>query len=540
MKKKKWMSLLLGAALLFTAACGGGGTDGADGQASKPAPEQTREAVTEDTAPADTDAAAGTVDASQLEPVTLKFYFIGEPAKDNGLVFDEINRLLKEKINAEIEAVYLSWGDWDQRYPLLFTSGEEFDMIYTADWAMYSETASKGGFYPLTMEMLEKNCPLTVASLPEVAWSSSAINDQYYLIPQNNYFSNHYGFMLRGDLRKKYGMDEIKTVDQMEEFMDQVLENEPGMIPLDISRDNAEMYMRAIVVYPAEHWYLAGEHTGVYTYDFTDPEKLELTPFYELPGYEEHLERMVRWNRKGFLSKSDLTAANAERFDAGKSAVKICNITEANTAWQTAKLNHPDWEVEYMSLLDDKMLGSTGYSQGVAFNARSKNIDRAMMAADLLGYDPELNFLINSGLPGVHNEIVGTQEYEGKEFLKIKGIRPDDYGGHSYYCFSNMPSIPTESFEGYTETMLSYFFDQAAHHPLDGMAFLTDNVTTEVANTSNVLMEYLPVMYLGFEEDPKATLEEFKQKLKDAGIDAVNAEMKRQAQARFDAAKSAE
>ena len=85
--------------------------------------------------------------------------------------------------------------------------------------------------------------------------------------------------------------------------------------------------------------------------------------------------------------------------------------------------------------------------------------------------------------------------------------------------------------------MLSYFYDQAVHHPLDGMSFLTDAVTTEVAATSNVLSEYLPVMYLGFTDDPKATLEEFKQKLKDAGIDAVNKEMEKQAKERFEAGK---
>ena len=42
---------------------------------------------------------------------------------------------------------------------------------------------------------------------------------------------------------------------------------------------------------------------------------------------------------------------------------------------------------------------------------------------------------------------------------------------------------------------------------------------------------------IGFTDDPKATLEEFKQKLKDAGIDAVNKEMEKQAKERFDAGK---
>lgn len=54
----------------------------------------------------------GNSEASTLDPVTLKFYFIGEPATDNEEVFNEINRILTEKINATIEPVYLSWGDW--------------------------------------------------------------------------------------------------------------------------------------------------------------------------------------------------------------------------------------------------------------------------------------------------------------------------------------------------------------------------------------------------------------------------------------------
>lgn len=526
MKSRRLMGILL--ALTVGAAAMACGNNGAEQGAVETGSEAEG---------AEDGEASGETAGAAMDPVSLKFYFIGEPAPDTARVWEEINRLLAEKINATIEPSYLSWGEWDQKYPLLFSSGEDFDMIYTADWALYSETASKGGFYPLTMEMIEKNCPLTVANLPESAWSSSSLKGQNYIIPQNNFFANHYGFIIRGDLRKKYGMDKIRDVDKVESYMEQVLHNETGMIPLDVSRDNAEMLMRAVVMYPDEHWYLAGEHTGVLTYDFTDPAKFELTPFYELPGYEEHLERMQRWNEKGYLSKSDLTSSHAERFDAGKSAVKIGNLSDALAAWQSARINHPDWEVEYVNLLEGKKLGSVGYSQGVAFNVRTRNIDRAMMAADLLGYDPELNFLINSGIPGVHAEIVDTIEYDGHELKKTKGINPDGYGGYSYWCFSNAPSVPAEEFEGYTDIMLSYFYQQGVHHPLDGFPFMTENVATEVANTSNVLSEYLPVMYLGVTEDYKKTFEAFRQKLSENGIDAVNAEMEKQARERFDAAQ---
>ena len=120
-----------------------------------------------------------------------------------------------------------------------------------------------------------------------------------------------------------------------------------------------------------------------------------------------------------------MTATTTERFQAGKSAVQFHNIGTANTYWQLTKKEHPDWEVEYINLLKGKKLGSSGYlGNGLAFNARSKNLERAIMAADLLNYDPELNFLINSGIPGVHSEIVGKKTVNGREYDVVRGIKP--------------------------------------------------------------------------------------------------------------------
>jgi len=87
----------------------------------------------------------------------------------------------------------------------------------------------------------------------------------------------------------------------------------------------------------------------------------------------------------------------------------------------------------------------------------------------------------------------------------------------STWCFANTFALPEESFDGYAETCDSYYYHQKVDHPLDGMTFVTDSVNTQVANNANVMSEYIPVLYLGFAEDPEATLAEFKKKLKDGG-----------------------
>ena len=113
-KLRKWLAAGLSMTMaLALVACGSGAKNdtksNADGSAVKQASTQSKSS------------SAGTESkASTLEPVTLKMYFLGEPQSDNDMVFEEINKKLTEKINAKIEPHYLSWGDYQQRYPLLF------------------------------------------------------------------------------------------------------------------------------------------------------------------------------------------------------------------------------------------------------------------------------------------------------------------------------------------------------------------------------------------------------------------------------------
>ena len=111
-KLRKWLSAGLSMTMaLALVACGGGTKNetksSAGGSTVKQASVQSK-----------TSSAGTESKASTLEPVTLKMYFLGEPQSDNDMVFEEINKLLTEKINAKIEPHYLSWGDYQQRYPL--------------------------------------------------------------------------------------------------------------------------------------------------------------------------------------------------------------------------------------------------------------------------------------------------------------------------------------------------------------------------------------------------------------------------------------
>ena len=82
-------------------------------------------------AQAETEEASGAEEAGPdiSEEVTLVMYLIGDRPADNDEVFAKINERLKAEINATIDVKFMSWGEYEQKYPLIFASGEDWDII---------------------------------------------------------------------------------------------------------------------------------------------------------------------------------------------------------------------------------------------------------------------------------------------------------------------------------------------------------------------------------------------------------------------------
>ena len=180
-----------------TAAASGGGSSESSGSG---AADNSGSSAAED----------GAIDLS--EHVDLKMYLIGDRTPDFDEVYAEINKILEEKLNCSISVDFLSWGEHDTKYSLLFSSGEDFDLIFTAPgWCHYQQTVALGGLYPLSEEFIQTYAPGIWEVLPEVAWQQAAIDGQVYMVPN---FQQEFGqdvLAVRGDLLEKYGMTDIRN-----------------------------------------------------------------------------------------------------------------------------------------------------------------------------------------------------------------------------------------------------------------------------------------------------------------------------------------
>ena len=202
-KKGKVLSLLLALVMLTTVlgACGSGDS-GKEKDTGAPADTQTEsQSDGEETADAqaETEEASGAEEAGPdiSEEVTLVMYLIGDRPADNDEVFAKINERLKAEINATIDVKFMSWGEYEQKYPLIFASGEDWDIIYTADWCFYNAQATKQGFYEITQEALETYAPMSAETMYPEAWEQAKVDDKVYMLPMNYKEITAYVYMVR-------------------------------------------------------------------------------------------------------------------------------------------------------------------------------------------------------------------------------------------------------------------------------------------------------------------------------------------------------
>lgn len=106
MKKRLIAALLtLSTAAMVLTGCGSSKDSGSS---------QTTAAATEDAGTAD----AGTADTSK--EVELVMYVVSDRPAGQDVVDENLNKLLKEKLNCTLKINWIGWAEYAQKYPMLY------------------------------------------------------------------------------------------------------------------------------------------------------------------------------------------------------------------------------------------------------------------------------------------------------------------------------------------------------------------------------------------------------------------------------------
>ena len=469
----------------------------------------------------------GTTD--DLKPVELKMYLIGDKPKDFDAVYGKVNEIMKEKINATLNVNFLSWGDMTTKYQLLFQSGEDFDMIFTAaGWGYYSQVATKNGFLELTEDMLKQYAPNIYENEPEEAWKQAKINDKIYMVPNDRQELGTNVFGIRGDLAKKYGFDKIDSYETLEKYMAAVAEGEKDNGIKVLANGGGQMLQWPYMIEKYAFSTINGAPTPSIGYDVNDTSG-NVFAFIDTPEYMEYAKKMKEFADKGYWASDSISskASRDEDFVAGKTGLMVWNIgTVANRVVEMNKAN-ASFDAQVVDLSKGVNRVAQPYiNGGVGINANSKNKERALMAIDLLRYDEEINNLTWYGIEETHWAEAADMKYEplaDTGNFPAGNVCPWGWYSTKYARTSSTdPAIVQETINDWTENYI-------VENPLSAFNFDDSNVKNEMAAVGNVITQYGVPLDLGMVSDVEAGVKEYREKLSEAGFDKILEECKSQA-----------
>jgi putative aldouronate transport system substrate-binding protein len=464
------------------------------------------------------------------QPVKITGYLIGAAPEGAQAVFDALNAKLKADLGAKLEINYIGWNEVNSKYPLVLAGGEEVDWIFTADWAPYTTQAVRGAFLELTPELLRKDMPRHWAATPAEAWAEARVNGRVYMIPTATPDRKLPVALIRGDLRKKYGLAPIASVRDLEPYLAAVKKGEPKMVPIDLG-NGYDIGQPICAVLAPDLPPIFSAFFGLIYGNYEDPRHglVDLLDDRYRPAFRKAAMLMKRWYDRGYFNEAPFAnpVLSKQSFAAGRSAVGFGNSQDIQEVLAFSQAKGYDPEII-------TILSSTGHSvadsytgNGVAIAAGCKNVGLTLRVLDLLMEDPAYAKLAYFGIEG-RNYILTP---DGRVALP-PGVTPEsntypvDAAGFWFLDKDHLPPLASWT--------PSYLAHRAALRTLlvpstfFGFTFVPHQVKNEIAAITVVMDQYWAPLAVGAVADVDRALAELASKLAAARVDRALAELKSQ------------
>jgi putative aldouronate transport system substrate-binding protein len=474
--------------------------------------------------------APGLVGAQDLSKrVELQFYMLGDAPKDLALVQGEINKMALKDINATVKFNFIPWANMETMYNLLLASGQTVDLLYAANWCFYGRYAEQGAFLPLD-GLIQKAAPELYAFVPKDYWKASSINGKMYGVPATWKEYTSPGFFWREDLRKKYNLPVPDSLEHMEAYCDGIRKYEPNMIPISPdgvpAADFALMLKYKGIEYPpATHQY---PFYGMKVFS-KDPANLQ--EYFYSKDFIDDAAMFKRWADKGFWPKGLLSQTYPPEGDSmlkGVSAIHIAytNAAKWASAQATVKAAHPDWDFGWLAYgeLNGAIHPAHATQNLFVVPKNSANPERALMFYQRLVMDKRYNQLSEYGIEGKHYRVTSDGWYEAID-PKTSGFAREGLDGWAWrnpaYSIYEKPfAALLDVFKKYDKISTPNFLGGFSEDPTP--------YQSELAAFNQVWTQYGIPIIAGLAGDPQKAVETFRAKAKEAGIDKIRAEQKKQ------------
>ena len=467
----------------------------------------------------------------------------------NAEMLAELNKILTDKVNAEINIVWISWTDYLANYNLRIASMDgSIDLIGSStDWLDAWPNAKRGGFLELSPEMLEKYAPVTWASVPKEHWDVCTYEGDIYFIPEDNYsqWTNH-GFIYRLDWAKEAGLENgCQTWADLTTYVKYVKATYGDKLialwDTDGTAYPASGYICSFAKWRNIDGLASGALWGGY---LDDPYTINCLYLVETDKLVEYAKLMKEWDEIGVWPTDVLSntgADNRTEFRQGKTALEQ-HHTQTWTGIVSPKADpnntmyqdDPDADVGFYYWGKE-----AGYvtrdlvTHGVAaVSAASENPERTLMVYDLLRNDADCYNLFNYGLKDRTYAIdENGMRYQPDTFDNDK----DSISTNWWWGRNDDLEIPSAAMNW---DAINALYDEynaiAVMYPYEAFVFDNTNVQSYINQCNEIYNTYMKYICFGqYDKTPEEIVAEFQDALRSAGVDEVTAELQAQIDATY-------
>ncbi len=467
-------------------------------------------------------------DVDLSEHVTLTMYLYGSEAQAAPQVMEEFNKKLTADMNTSLEIKYIDWGDISTKYPLLWASGEYFDLAYCSQESpvTFNTLATQGSLYDLT-EILDKYAPKLKEKEVEAGnMDGISIDGSVYGIASLSPGFNTYGFVYNKANCDEWGIDYVTDLKSMEDYCDASVAH--GMYPLNADSELSVQLYRMFVAetgkwvdapgIPINQMYLVA--------DYDDYQNIIHPAFTE--EFEEYVKLMDEWEKKGYWPSDIMssTTGGKDQYKNGQTTAYIAHMPDWTGSYGNihANLENQDIDAWHPAEDNNKVMISNPSQDLTVINANSKYPERCIMLIEKIMTDESYYDLFQYGIEGV--------QFEKKDgYLE----RPESYNeetdgfGLAAWAYGNREFQLKQHSEHPTRYALSDKWRQNhISNPYDGFGFDSGNVTAELSAVANVNAELGNQLMLGKTDNVDEALERYREQLKAAGIETIIDEVKNQ------------
>jgi putative aldouronate transport system substrate-binding protein len=450
--------------------------------------------------------------AANKEVVKLTAAFPGQESKAQKSVLKAINEKLKaDGLNIEVDIKY--FDDYWNKLALNIAGGSVYDLAW-AHSSTLSELVAKKVYQPID-DALKKYGPDLVKNTPNYVLKGGQIQGKQYAIaraiPMTG-FNNVYN--IRGDLREKYGIPKITTVEGLESYFAAIAKNEPTMYP--IAGNNIQ---ELFPIY-ANYYFPIGDGGQYPVYIDPADTTYKVKSFLDSDAFAQVVAKKKEWKDKGWLY-SDAKFNMDEGFDNGKVAAVAANIFRASERIDTITKNVPGAKVETVYLNPQSRYIFSAGDNMLAVPSTSKHVNEAVALMNWIKKDQANYDLWSYGVEGVNYKLVDGA-------VNVSGIPDADKYITDVWMWNDLrlARFSTNYPKQDIETLKSWDSNSKVT-PFVGFTLDQSKIKSQISNIQAIMNEYIPNLGFGITDYNKVK-DEMMKKLKAAGLQDVIDETQKQ------------